>query len=74
MFERGDWLVPTYNYELRTDKPIMLYWLMLSSFETLGVSEFAARLPSALMATLTVFCVYFLGRRLFDAEVGFWGP
>ncbi|MCA8983883.1 MAG: glycosyltransferase family 39 protein [Planctomycetaceae bacterium] len=73
MFERGDWLVPTYNYELRTDKPIMLYWLMLSSFETLGVSEFAARLPSALMATLTVFCVYFLGRRLFDAEVGFWG-
>jgi len=72
MFERGDWLVPTYNYELRTDKPIMLYWLMLSSFNLLGVSEFAARLPSACMATVTVFCVYLLGRRLFDKRVGFW--
>ncbi|WP_237227446.1 ArnT family glycosyltransferase [Rubinisphaera sp. JC750] len=72
MFERGDWLVPTYNYELRTDKPIMLYWLMLSSFHAFGVSEFAARMPSACMATVTVFCVYLLGRRLFDKRVGFW--
>ncbi len=72
MFERSDWLVPTYNYDLRTDKPIMLYWLMLSSFQLLGVSEFAARLPSACMAMLTVFSVYAIGRRLFDKRVGFW--
>ena len=72
MFERGDWLVPTYNYDLRTDKPIMLYWLMLSSFQLLGVSEFSARLPSAFMAMLTVFSVYAIGRRLFDKRVGFW--
>lgn len=73
MFERGDWLVPTYNYELRTDKPIMLYWLMLSSYHAFGVSEFAARFPSALMASLTIGCIYLIGRRLFDAQVGFWG-
>ena len=72
MFERGDWLVPTYNYELRTDKPIMLYWLMLSSFSAWGVSEFSARLPSAMMSMLTIFCVYGIGRRLFDARVGLW--
>ncbi len=72
MYERSDWLVPTYNYDLRTDKPIMLYWMMLSSFQLLGVSEFSARLPSALMAVLTVFAVYAIGRRLFDRRVGFW--
>jgi len=72
MYERGDWMVPTYNYDLRTDKPIMLYWLMLSSFHFLGVSEFSARLPSACMATMTVFCVYAMGLRLFNQRVGFW--
>lgn len=72
MFERSDWLVPTYNYDLRTDKPIMLYWLMLSSFQMLGVSEFAARLPSACMATMTVFCVYAIGLRLFNKRIAFW--
>ncbi|MBL4886306.1 MAG: glycosyltransferase family 39 protein, partial [Planctomycetaceae bacterium] len=72
MFERSDWIVPTYNYDLRTDKPIMLYWLMLSSFSVLGVSEFAARLPSACMATITIFSVYAIGLRLFNKRVGFW--
>ena len=25
MFEAGNWIVPTFNQELRTDKPILLY-------------------------------------------------
>ena len=28
MYERGDWIVPTFNAELRTDKPILIYWWM----------------------------------------------
>ena len=72
MFERADWIVPTYNYDLRTDKPILLYWLMLGSFHLLGVSEFSARLPSACMAVVTIFSVYAIGRRLFDKRIGFW--
>ncbi|MCG6156278.1 ArnT family glycosyltransferase [Rubinisphaera margarita] len=73
MHERGDWIVPTYNYELRTDKPIMLYWLMLTSFEVFDVSEFSARLPSAIMATGTVLLVYHIGRMMFGHAVGLWG-
>ncbi|WP_339748639.1 glycosyltransferase family 39 protein [uncultured Rubinisphaera sp.] len=72
MYERSDWVVPTFNYELRTDKPIMLYWLMLSSFNLLGVSEFSARLPSAIMATVTVLTVYQIGWRFFGQAVAFW--
>ncbi len=70
MFERGDWIVPTFNYELRTDKPIMIYWLMLCSFNIFGVSEFAARLPSALMALGTMCSIYVIARHLFDRTTG----
>lgn len=73
MFMRGDWIVPTFNHELRTDKPIMLYWLMLTSFSFLGVSEFSARLPSALMACGAVVTTFHLGKILLGNKSGLWG-
>src|SRR6185436_13240979 len=54
MFLRGDWVVPTFNAELRTHKPILLYWCMLVSYHVGGANEFTARLPSALAAIGTV--------------------
>ncbi|MGD9647679.1 MAG: ArnT family glycosyltransferase [Pirellulales bacterium] len=72
MFARGDWIVPTFNHELRTDKPVLLYWLMLTSFHALGVNELAARLPSALLAIGSVLAVFHLGRLLYRPQVGLW--
>ncbi len=69
---RGDWIVPTFNAKLRTDKPVLLYWLMLGSYSLFGTTEFAARLPSALLAVGTSLLTYHLGRRLFRPEVGLW--
>lgn len=71
MFERGDWIVPTFNAELRTDKPILIYWWMQLSFHLFGVSEFSARLGSALLATGTLFLTYFIGRKLYSPEIAF---
>ena len=31
MLEVGNWIKPTFNYELRTAKPAMLYWLQMAS-------------------------------------------
>ncbi len=73
MYERGDWIVPTFNAELRTDKPILIYWWMHLSFLVFGVSEFSARLGSALLATGTVFLTYHLGRKLYSPSIGFLG-
>ena len=70
MFERGDWIVPTFNAELRTDKPILIYWWMHLSFRLFGVSEFSARLGSALLAAGTVFLTYHLGRMLYSSTIG----
>ncbi len=72
MLERGDWVVPTFNGELRVPKPILKYWLMIGAYKLFGVSEFAARFGSALFSVFTVWATYFLGRRLFDARAGLW--
>jgi 4-amino-4-deoxy-L-arabinose transferase-like glycosyltransferase len=73
MFLRGDWIVPTFNAELRTDKPILIYWIMLCSYSVFGVSEFAARFGSSVLAIGTSLLTYHLGRRLFDPKVGLLG-
>jgi 4-amino-4-deoxy-L-arabinose transferase-like glycosyltransferase len=72
MFLRNDWIVPTFNAELRTHKPVLLYWCMLIAYHVGGANEFTARLPSALAAIGTVLLTYAIGRRLFNPRVGFW--
>jgi 4-amino-4-deoxy-L-arabinose transferase-like glycosyltransferase len=70
MLARGDWIVPTFNNQLRTDKPILLYWCMLASYHVFGVSEFTNRLPSALAGLGTVLLTFQLGRLMFNARTG----
>lgn len=72
MFERGDPIEPTFNHEPRTDKPALVYWLMMGSYSLFGVNEFAARFPSALLGVGTVLLTYHLGRLLFRPKVGLW--
>ncbi len=70
MAEAGTHIVPLFNWELRTAKPVFLYWLLLFSYDTFGVDEFAARLPSALAYLGSVLLTYALGRRMFDPATG----
>ena len=70
MYESGNFVVPTFNYKMRVDKPILLYWLQVAAYHVCGVDEFAARLPSALAALLALLVTYELGRRLFDKSAG----
>lgn len=70
MLAADNWVIPTFNFTLRDDKPVLLYWLQIHAYRCFGVNEFAARLPSALAALLTVLLAYELGRRLFDAATG----
>lgn len=77
MLERSNWTVPTFNGELRTHKPVLLYWGQMVSYLALGQSDFSARLPSALAAILTIFSVAVLASRLSGnprgiSAGGFW--
>jgi 4-amino-4-deoxy-L-arabinose transferase-like glycosyltransferase len=72
MLQRNDWVVPYFNAELRTHKPVLLYWLMMTAYAVLGENEFAARFWSAALGVGTVLCTQQMGKRLFSANVGFW--
>ncbi len=72
MLERGDWIVPTFNFQLRTAKPALLYWLQMTSYRLFGINEWAARFPSALMSLGTIILVYELGRKIFSPKVGLY--
>jgi len=72
MMERGDWVVPIFNDELRHQKPVLLYWLIMSAYSVFGVNEFSARFWSAALAVGTTFATYAIARRLFNSTVALY--
>jgi 4-amino-4-deoxy-L-arabinose transferase-like glycosyltransferase len=64
MFQRGDWITPTLGGFNWFEKPALLYWLQIASYNLFGVSEFAARFGSALFGLGTVASLWILGRNI----------
>jgi 4-amino-4-deoxy-L-arabinose transferase-like glycosyltransferase len=65
MFVRGNFLATYLNGAPRYDKPILSYWLQAAAAACCGFSEFALRLPSALMGLTWMLCAWQFARRLF---------
>jgi 4-amino-4-deoxy-L-arabinose transferase-like glycosyltransferase len=72
MIERGNYIVPYFNNQLRLDKPPLTYWTQVASYHIFGENDFAARFPSAIAAALTALLVFVWGRRLGGEKVGWW--
>jgi 4-amino-4-deoxy-L-arabinose transferase-like glycosyltransferase len=72
MLEKGNWITPYFNYELRFDKPILFYWLVAWAYKIFGMSEFSARFFSAVAATLIVLMLYLFGRHWISKRAGFF--
>ena len=72
MLQRNDWVTPIFNSELRGQKPVLLYWLMMSAYSTFGVNEFSARFWSAALGIGTVLLTYLMGRHLMGRSTGIW--
>jgi len=70
MVESGDWIVPTLGHVPYFEKPILLYWLGAASQLVFGGSALAARLPSILAATLSLFVTWEMARRLLGERDG----
>ncbi|HQU83331.1 MAG TPA: glycosyltransferase family 39 protein [Pyrinomonadaceae bacterium] len=62
MFERGDWITPKLGGFDWFEKPALLYWLQIFFFKLFGISEFTARIGSALFGLGTIFSLWLLGK------------
>ncbi len=72
MIERGDYIVPYFNNQLRLDKPPLAYWGQTVSYRVFGENDFAARFPSAIASALTALLIFAWGMRLDGEKLGWW--
>src|SRR5712664_4790735 len=72
MAETGDWVTPRLYGKPWFEKPPLFYWGAALSFKLFGVSEVAARLPSAISALLATLALAWLALCLYGAETARW--
>lgn len=63
MLARHDWVTSTLGGLPWLEKPPLYYWQAMLAYKIFGVSDWAARLPSVLDATVLVFVAYWFLRR-----------
>lgn len=68
----NDWITPHENFYPVLDKPMPFYWLIALSYKIFGVSEWSARLPSALAALGCLFLVYRFARARWGRWEALW--
>jgi len=72
MAETGDWVTPRLYGAPWFEKPPLYYWGAAICFKLFGVSEAAARLPSAISALLATLALAWLAWRLYGEETARW--
>jgi 4-amino-4-deoxy-L-arabinose transferase-like glycosyltransferase len=72
MLERGDYIVPYFNNQVRFDKPPLTYWCQVASFKLFGENDFTARLPTAIAAAFVAVLLLEWGTRIRDERAGWW--
>ena len=63
MLARHDWITPVLSGNPWLEKPPLYYWQAMIAYRFLGVTDWAARLPSAIDGVVLVFAVYLVLRR-----------
>ena len=72
MVETHDWVTPRLYGRPWFEKPPLYYWSAGLSFKCFGVSEAAARLPSAISALFATLGIAWLALRLYGVEAAQW--
>jgi 4-amino-4-deoxy-L-arabinose transferase-like glycosyltransferase len=72
MHESGDWVTPRLYGQPWFEKPVLYYWGAALSFKLFGVSEAAARFPSAFAALLATLAMAWLAWRVYGPWTARW--
>ena len=63
MLRTEDYLVPYYEHGPFLEKPPLTWWILAGSYKLFGTTIFAARLPGAMAALVTILVVAVWARR-----------
>jgi 4-amino-4-deoxy-L-arabinose transferase-like glycosyltransferase len=72
MRQSRDFIVPRLNGDYRFDKPPLIYWCQVLSYDLFGENDFAARLPSTVFAALTAVATTVFATRIYGNRIGAW--
>jgi len=70
MLVTGNYTRVQINFQPFWEKPPLFFWLQALCMRVLGVGEYAARLPNALVGIVTLQVLYAIGKKLVDARFG----
>ncbi len=70
MLVTGNYARVQINFEPFWEKPPLFFWLQATAMRWLGVGEYAARLPNALIGIITLLTFFFVGKRLHGPRFG----
>lgn len=73
MLQAGNWMMPLLDGLPYIDKPVLFHWLQGLAIATIGETEMAMRLPSAIAAVALFWVTRWTGAQLFDERVGVRG-
>ncbi|NUQ22786.1 MAG: glycosyltransferase family 39 protein [Saprospiraceae bacterium] len=65
-----DYLRVYIDYRPFWEKPPLFIWMQLMAMKSVGVGEYAARLPNAICGIITLVLLYRMGRKLYDHSFG----
>ena len=70
MLDSGNWIVPTFNGELRVEKPPLVNWVQLAGISIFGRNEAGVRAGSVVLTIGTCLLTLWLGRMLAGPTAG----
>lgn len=74
MIVTGDYLHMQIDYRPFTEKPPLFVWMQALSMHVIGINEFAARLPNAIVGIITLLVLHHIGRRIGGNGFGLLWP
>lgn len=70
MLDAGDYVNPSFNFQLRYNKPVFSYWEVAAAYRVFGVSEWSERLPIAIGGLVLIATAFGLGQLIGGTQAG----
>ena len=71
ILKTGSWLTMHYNNQPAFENPPLYMWLVALSYKIFGISEYAAKFPSAIFGVATILLIYLFAKKMVNSWTAF---